>query len=80
MTRIYKIVPEDLWRASERAGSFTGSPVDIADGFTAGRPSTERILATSHPVHQVHRSPSARCPHCRYRWRSACAIRCCRRS
>jgi len=33
MTRIFKIVPEKLWRDAERTGSFTGSPVDIADGY-----------------------------------------------
>lgn len=33
MSLIFKIVPEDLWRASERAGVFTGAPVDVADGF-----------------------------------------------
>ncbi len=30
---IYKIVPADLWRESERSGSFAGSPVDVRDGF-----------------------------------------------
>jgi uncharacterized protein (DUF952 family) len=30
---IYKIVPAALWRASEAAGRFRGSPVDLADGF-----------------------------------------------
>ena len=30
---IYKIVPAPLWRASEKAGSFAGSPVDERDGF-----------------------------------------------
>jgi uncharacterized protein (DUF952 family) len=30
---ILKIVPEALWRAAEAEGVFTGSPVDIADGF-----------------------------------------------
>jgi len=30
---IYKIVPAPLWRASEAAGVFTGSPVDVRDGF-----------------------------------------------
>jgi uncharacterized protein (DUF952 family) len=33
MPLIYKIVPQDLWRQSERAGVFTGSPVDLADGY-----------------------------------------------
>jgi uncharacterized protein (DUF952 family) len=30
---IYKICPQALWREAERAGRFTGAPVDIADGF-----------------------------------------------
>ncbi len=30
---VYKIVPADLWRASRQAGVFTGSPVDVRDGF-----------------------------------------------
>lgn len=30
---VYKIVPETLWRESEAAGRFTGSPVDVRDGF-----------------------------------------------
>jgi uncharacterized protein (DUF952 family) len=30
---IYKIVPAPLWRSSEASGVFTGSPVDIRDGF-----------------------------------------------
>jgi uncharacterized protein (DUF952 family) len=38
---IYKIVPETLWREAEKLGSFTGAPVDQADGFihfsTAGQ-------------------------------------------
>jgi uncharacterized protein (TIGR00369 family) len=33
MSLIYKICPEELWRAAERAGEFTGAPVDIQDGF-----------------------------------------------
>lgn len=35
MTRkiIYKIAPRDLWAQAEKAGIFTGAPVDIADGF-----------------------------------------------
>ena len=33
MRIIYKIVPAPLWRASEAAGVFTGSPVDVRDGF-----------------------------------------------
>ncbi|CCV14708.1 DUF952 domain-containing protein [Mesorhizobium sp. STM 4661] len=38
---IYKIAPEALWREAERNGSFTGAPIDLADGFihfsTAGQ-------------------------------------------
>jgi uncharacterized protein (DUF952 family) len=30
---IYKIAPATLWREAERAGAFTGAPVDLADGF-----------------------------------------------
>lgn len=30
---IYKICPQALWRDAEKAGRFTGAPVDIADGF-----------------------------------------------
>src|ERR1044072_1406518 len=30
---IYKIAPADLWREAERAGVFSGAPVDLADGF-----------------------------------------------
>jgi len=30
---IYKISPAGLWREAERAGAFTGAPVDRADGF-----------------------------------------------
>jgi len=38
---IYKISTAALWREAERAGAFTGAPVDLADGFihfsTAGQ-------------------------------------------
>ena len=30
---IYKIAPRALWQQAEAAGSFTGAPVDLADGF-----------------------------------------------
>jgi len=30
---IFKIVPARLWSAAEAAGQFTGSSVDVADGF-----------------------------------------------
>jgi uncharacterized protein (DUF952 family) len=41
LATIYKIVPASLWREAERAGAFTGAPIDRADGFihfsTAGQ-------------------------------------------
>jgi uncharacterized protein (DUF952 family) len=30
---LFKIVPASLWRAAEADGHFTGSPVDVRDGF-----------------------------------------------
>jgi uncharacterized protein (DUF952 family) len=33
MALIYKICPEGLWRGAERAGAFTGAPIDVQDGF-----------------------------------------------
>ena len=33
MALIYKICPEELWRAAEAAGVFDGSPVDHEDGY-----------------------------------------------
>jgi uncharacterized protein (DUF952 family) len=33
VTIIYKICDSALWREAERAGVFTGAPVDHADGF-----------------------------------------------
>lgn len=30
---IYKISPEVLWREAEKSGTFTGAPVDLADGY-----------------------------------------------
>jgi uncharacterized protein (DUF952 family) len=30
---LFKIVSAPLWRASEAVGRFTGSPVDVRDGF-----------------------------------------------
>jgi uncharacterized protein (DUF952 family) len=30
---VYKIVSAPSWRASEASGVFTGSPVDVRDGF-----------------------------------------------
>ncbi|MDP1630902.1 MAG: DUF952 domain-containing protein [Caulobacter sp.] len=33
MTRIYKLLTRPEWLAAADAGQFTGSPVDLADGF-----------------------------------------------
>jgi uncharacterized protein (DUF952 family) len=33
MPLIFKICPENLWRAAEDAGAFAGSPIDRGDGF-----------------------------------------------
>ncbi len=33
MTLVYKICPAALWRETERAGVFSGAPVDVRDGF-----------------------------------------------
>ena len=33
LTVIYKICPDNLWRAAERVGVFAGAPIDVADGF-----------------------------------------------
>jgi uncharacterized protein (DUF952 family) len=33
LTLIYKISDAALWREAERAGRFTGAPVDLADGY-----------------------------------------------
>ncbi|QCK85797.1 DUF952 domain-containing protein [Phreatobacter aquaticus] len=30
---IYKISPKDAWDAAEAAGTFTGAPVDLKDGY-----------------------------------------------
>ncbi len=30
---VFKICPRSLWVEAEKAGVFTGAPVDIADGF-----------------------------------------------
>lgn len=33
MTRIYKILSETEWMAAQAAGAFTGSGIDIKDGY-----------------------------------------------
>lgn len=33
MSRIYKILPRAEWSAAQAAGVFTGSAVDLADGY-----------------------------------------------
>lgn len=30
---VYKLVPRAAWQEAERFGRYTGSPVDVADGF-----------------------------------------------
>jgi len=30
---IYKICPALLWQTAEKAGSFTGAPIDVQDGY-----------------------------------------------
>ena len=32
-TIIYKITPRGAWEAAQKAGVFTGAPIDVADGF-----------------------------------------------
>ncbi len=33
MILIYKIVPKTMWDSARRTGTFTGAPIDLADGF-----------------------------------------------
>jgi uncharacterized protein (DUF952 family) len=33
MSTIYKISPRQAWDLAEKSGTFTGAPVDIADGY-----------------------------------------------
>ncbi len=33
MTVIYKIATRTLWREAEAAGTFTGAPIDVEDGY-----------------------------------------------
>jgi uncharacterized protein (DUF952 family) len=33
MTLIYKIATAEQWNAAQASGTFTGAPVDLADGF-----------------------------------------------
>jgi uncharacterized protein (DUF952 family) len=42
---VYKIVPGALWRASEPSGVFTGSPIDVLDGYIH--------LSTAHQVRET---------------------------
>jgi uncharacterized protein (DUF952 family) len=42
---VYKIVPAPLWRSSEAAGTFTGSPIDLLDGYIH--------LSTGHQVRET---------------------------
>lgn len=33
MSTIYKILPASLWQQAQKAGAFTGSEVDLKDGY-----------------------------------------------
>jgi uncharacterized protein (DUF952 family) len=33
MATIYKICPSGLWQEAARTGTFTGMPIDLADGY-----------------------------------------------
>jgi len=46
---IYKIAPREVWAQAEEAGSFTGAPVDIADGYIHFSTATQvRETAAKH--------------------------------
>lgn len=46
---IYKIAPEPLWREAVEKGSFSGSPVDVKDGFIHFSTATQaRDTAAKH--------------------------------
>ena len=46
---IFKIAPRDLWAQAEQTGSFTGAPVDIADGYIHFSTATQlRETAAKH--------------------------------
>jgi uncharacterized protein (DUF952 family) len=51
---IYKICDAPLWREAERAGSFAGAPVDLADGYIHFPPPGRR----PRPPHGI--SPGSR--------------------
>jgi uncharacterized protein (DUF952 family) len=44
---VYKIVSRSEWAEAEKAGQFTGSPLDLADGFIhlSARQQTEKTAA-----------------------------------
>lgn len=46
---IYKLVPQAAWRQAELLGRFTGSPVDLADGYIHCSTATQvRETAAKH--------------------------------
>jgi len=46
---VFKIAPEALWRKALEEGRFTGSPVDVADGFIHfSTPAQVRETAAKH--------------------------------
>jgi uncharacterized protein (DUF952 family) len=55
MALIYKICPEGLWREAERAGAFTGAPIDVQDGFIHFSTAAQvRETAAKHFAGQSH--------------------------
>ena len=51
---IYKICPALLWQAAEKAGSFTGAPIDVQDGYLHF--STEKQVRETAEKHFVGQS------------------------
>ena len=52
---IYKIVPEGLWQDAVASGTFTGSPVDHADGYIHFSTAAQvRATAAKHFAGQAH--------------------------
>ncbi len=47
MTIIYKLLPDELWKAALAAGIFRGSPLDLSDGYIH--------LSTSEQVRETAR-------------------------
>jgi uncharacterized protein (DUF952 family) len=53
MTIIYKISPRSAWDAAKDAGTFTGAPIDIQDGYIHFSAAHQvRETAAKHFTHQ----------------------------